>query len=98
MKGLLWGVPVQKHYIILNVTDFVTGKSPFKYLGVPLSSRKLNIHQYQPIIDKIVIKVVHWTTKLMSYAGRYVNSKCVVCCYYLLGTDVSNAKKSDQAY
>jgi hypothetical protein len=43
---------------------------PFKYLGVPLSSRKLTVHQCRPLIDKIVAKIRHWTAKLLSYAGR----------------------------
>lgn len=55
---------------ILTTRGFEEGLLPFKYLGVPLSSRKLNINQCQPLIDKIVARINHWTANLLSFAGR----------------------------
>lgn len=40
------------------------------YLGVPLSTNKLSIVQWKPLIDEIVAKISSWTTKKLSYAGR----------------------------
>ncbi|XP_040872094.1 uncharacterized protein [Glycine max] len=53
-----------------RITDFAEGKLPVRYLGVPLSCKRLTIQQYMPLIDKIVDRVKHWTSKLLSYAGR----------------------------
>ncbi|XP_058748415.1 uncharacterized protein LOC131621393 [Vicia villosa] len=55
---------------LLQITGFQSGELPFKYLGVPLSCRKLSIQQCLPLIDRIVGKIKHWTTKILSYAGR----------------------------
>ncbi|XP_058751357.1 uncharacterized protein LOC131624435 [Vicia villosa] len=55
---------------ILRTTQFVEGKLPVRYLGVPLSSRKIYIAQCQPLIDKMTMRIQHWSVKLLSYAGR----------------------------
>ncbi|XP_058727545.1 uncharacterized protein LOC131599062 [Vicia villosa] len=56
---------------VLQINGFSTGIIPFKYLGVPLSSRKLTIHHCGPLVHRILAKIQHWTARLLSYAGRY---------------------------
>lgn len=51
---------------ILKEMGFVLSELPFKYLGIPLSTKKLSLLQWQPLIDKITT----WTAKKLSYAGR----------------------------
>ena len=51
-------------------TSFSKGELPFRYLGVPLSSKKLSISQCQPLIDKIMGRINTWTNKFLSYAVR----------------------------
>ncbi|CAJ2669420.1 unnamed protein product [Trifolium pratense] len=55
---------------IKKVTSFVEGSLPFKYLGVPLTSKKLFIHHYMPLVDRIVEHIRTWSAKLLSHAGR----------------------------
>ncbi|XP_058782985.1 uncharacterized protein LOC131657628 [Vicia villosa] len=55
---------------IMQTTGFNVGQLPFRYLGVPLSSKKLSLNYYLPLIDKILSKIHHWSTKLLSFAGR----------------------------
>lgn len=55
---------------ILNTFGWSKGELPFKYLGVPLSSRKLTVIQCQPLIKKILNRIDCWASKLLSYAGR----------------------------
>ncbi|XP_058783911.1 uncharacterized protein LOC131658659 [Vicia villosa] len=71
---------------IMNITGFNVGQLPFRYLGVPLSSKKLSLNYYLPLIDKILSKVHHWSTKLLSYAGRVqlVNAVSFAVANYLL--------------
>ncbi|XP_019264507.1 PREDICTED: uncharacterized protein LOC109242131 [Nicotiana attenuata] len=63
---------------ILNYLGFVQGELPFKYLGVPLSSKKIALIQWQPLIDRITGKISSWTTKKLSYAGRIQLVKSVI--------------------
>ncbi|KAH0685676.1 hypothetical protein KY284_016229 [Solanum tuberosum] len=64
------GVSVEMQKVILQNTGFVKELLPFRYLGVPLSSRKLSVGQCQPLIDKILGRITTWTVKFLSYAGR----------------------------
>lgn len=63
---------------ILKVSGMVEGKLPFKYLGVPLSSQKLNVVQWQPLVHKILQRITCWAAKLLTYAGRVQLIKSVL--------------------
>ncbi|XP_058783305.1 uncharacterized protein LOC131657981 [Vicia villosa] len=69
-KVFFGGTTLQEQVDILRISGFSEGKLPFKYLRVPISSRKLSINQCQPLIDKMLAKIQHWSVKLLSYAGR----------------------------
>ncbi|XP_015077353.1 uncharacterized protein LOC107021245 [Solanum pennellii] len=43
---------------------------PFKYLGVPLSTKKMSVMQWHPLIDRILARINSWTARELSYAGR----------------------------
>ena len=55
---------------IKHITAFQEGSLPFRYLGVPLTGKKLSVNHYMSLIDKIVARITHWSAKLLSYAGR----------------------------
>lgn len=55
---------------MINCLGFVQGALPFKYLGVPLDSKRLHINQYLPLIEKIAARVKCWSAKFISYDGR----------------------------
>ncbi|CAK8569333.1 unnamed protein product [Lathyrus sativus] len=46
------------------------GDLPFRYLGVPLTCKWLSTHHYTSLVDRIVSRIRHWSSKLLSYAGR----------------------------
>jgi hypothetical protein len=56
-KVYFGGVPALEQKKIVTATSFSVGTIPFKYLGVPLSSRKLTVHQCRPLVDKKVAKI-----------------------------------------
>ncbi|XP_049378189.1 uncharacterized protein LOC125842966 [Solanum stenotomum] len=64
------GVPDQVKLNILQHSGFGCGEFPFKYLGVPLSTKKLTIMQWSPLVNKIIARISSWTAKKLSYAGR----------------------------
>ncbi|XP_019256440.1 PREDICTED: uncharacterized protein LOC109234848 [Nicotiana attenuata] len=63
---------------IMQDMHFTIGEMSFKYLGIPLSSRKLSIHQCLPLVEKIITRVQCWTTKFLSYSGRVQLIKSVL--------------------
>ncbi|XP_058725513.1 uncharacterized protein LOC131596790 [Vicia villosa] len=76
--NLFWGVDDDTINQIQQETDFAIGNMPFKYLGVPLTSKKLTIFQCQPLIEKMLTRLRHWSTRLLSYARRTQLLKSVI--------------------
>lgn len=62
----------------MNIVGIKEGVLPVKYLGVPLTSKKLHLHQWQPLIDKITARMSVWTARFLSYAGRLQLIKSIV--------------------
>lgn len=69
-KSIFGGCIVEDQHIIQQEIGFVIGNMSFKYLGVPLASRKLTINMCQPLIDKMMSRLNHWSTRLLTYVGR----------------------------
>ncbi|KAH1199162.1 putative ribonuclease H protein [Glycine max] len=63
---------------IQQISSYEEGQLPVRYLGVPLTSKKLNIKYYLPLIDKITTRIRHWTSKLLSIAGRVQMVNCTI--------------------
>ncbi|XP_019267527.1 PREDICTED: uncharacterized protein LOC109244828 [Nicotiana attenuata] len=55
---------------ILHLLGFPKGELPFKYLGIPLSTKKISLLQWKPLINKMVARISSWIAKKLSYAGR----------------------------
>ncbi|XP_058732951.1 uncharacterized protein LOC131604537 [Vicia villosa] len=55
---------------IMKITGLCKGNLPFRYLGIPLSSKKLSNNQCLVLVDCIVAKLSHWSSHMLSYAGR----------------------------
>lgn len=56
------------------VVSLLVGTLPFKYLGVPSASRKLNFSRCKCkckiLVDKITARAQTWMAKSLSYGGR----------------------------
>jgi len=64
---------------------------PCKYLGLPLSLKKLTRAQLQPLIEKVAGRLPGWKADLMSRAGRatYVQSVLTsILIYYAIALDL----------
>lgn len=72
------GVSENSKQEIVNTLGFNIGTLSFKYLGVPLATKKLHINAYMPLIEKITAKIMCWSAKLLSYAGRVQLIKAVL--------------------
>uniref|UniRef100_A0A1U7YVC8 Uncharacterized protein LOC104248562 n=1 Tax=Nicotiana sylvestris TaxID=4096 RepID=A0A1U7YVC8_NICSY len=79
-KSVLYIAGVTKEFkkMILEEMQFILGELPFKYLGVPLSSKKLTVQQCMPLIEKITSRINCWTAELLSYSGKLQLLKSVI--------------------
>lgn len=71
-------VPMDIQQQILHSLGLSVGSLPFRYLGVPLSAKKLSVAQCQPLLNKMLAKVNHWIAKFLSYAERLQLIKSVM--------------------
>ena len=54
------------------------GTLPIRYLGMPLTTKTLTPLDYEPLIDKIRRRMLCWSNKTLSFAGRLQLIKTVV--------------------
>lgn len=54
------------------------GVLPISYLGLPLTTKTLTRHDYEPLIDKVRKRLLSWANKSLSYAGRLQLIKSVI--------------------
>ena len=64
------GVQQEVKQQIMQQLGYRMDEIPFKYLGVPLSSKKMSVMQWYPLIEKIMARINSWTARKLSYAGR----------------------------
>ncbi|XP_074301310.1 uncharacterized protein LOC141632687 [Silene latifolia] len=53
-----------------SVHGFFQGKSGVRYLGLPLNTARTTVDMYGILVNKIQASIQHWSSKLLSYAGR----------------------------
>lgn len=78
---LFGGVQSGDRTKILQVLDYSQGDLPFKYLGVPLSSKKLTLIQWQPLMDPGLPRNYHMQEGFSLSRQRYLGCKRTGHCY-----------------
>jgi hypothetical protein len=63
---------------MVNLLGFSIGSTPFTYLGASIFKGKPKSAYFQPITDKIRLKLANWKAALLSIAGRIQLVKSVV--------------------
>lgn len=54
---------------IPQTLEFTKGEMPFRYLGIPLSIKRLSTIQCKSLLDKMLAKIKSYTTRYLSYVG-----------------------------
>lgn len=54
------------------------GTLPIRYMGFPLTTKTLSRHDYEPLIDKVHSRMLTWSNKSISFAGRLLLIKTVI--------------------
>ncbi|XP_039071280.1 uncharacterized protein LOC120218411 [Hibiscus syriacus] len=72
------GISPRNLEVIHCISGFKQSHLPVRYLGVPLITKKLSDIDCQPLLDKIKLRLYHWSSKMLSYAGRLELIKTVM--------------------
>jgi hypothetical protein len=57
---------------IANILNCANGKMPMRYLGFPISDRKLRMEAFGGVVDKMRKRLQPWKGKHLSSGGRLV--------------------------
>lgn len=55
-----------------------TESLPVRYLGLPLTTKSMTRSDYEPLIDQIRTRLLSWSSRSLSYAGRLHLIKTVI--------------------
>ncbi|KAL2903893.1 hypothetical protein RDABS01_002603 [Bienertia sinuspersici] len=72
---------------ICEKTCFNKGSEPFKYLGVPICSRKISRNDCEQLFHRMTANIRRWQTRHISFAGRLqlVNAILMsICTFWML--------------
>lgn len=64
------GISEEERSRILMNFPFAVGELHVCYLGLPLMTQAMGMHDYLPLIEKLQGKINIWTSRFFSYAGR----------------------------
>lgn len=65
------GMPSDLMLQLSSVMELRLGTLPIGYLGVPFISGKLSQTDRIPLIDKITVRISSWSSRFLSFAGRF---------------------------
>ncbi|XP_056688646.1 uncharacterized protein [Spinacia oleracea] len=64
------GMPETEVQRILVMTGFSKGSFPFRYLGLPICSKKIRVGECEKIVENMCARIKIWSSRNMSFAGR----------------------------
>lgn len=56
--------------VLSDLSGFRCGEFPTRYLGLPLSPKRISAATLQPFVDRITAKLHSWPVKVLSFAGK----------------------------
>lgn len=63
-------MPKQELEDVCEAKGYQKGTLPFRFLGVPISAKKLSSLDCEVLVDKMTARIRTWSLRNMSYAGR----------------------------
>ncbi|XP_018443605.1 uncharacterized protein LOC108815528 [Raphanus sativus] len=65
--------------VLSDLSGFRRSEFPTRYLGLPLSPKRISAATLQPFVDRITSKLHSWTVKFLSFAGKVTMIYSVIC-------------------
>ncbi|KAL2922946.1 LINE-1 reverse transcriptase-like protein [Bienertia sinuspersici] len=66
------GMKDQEVQNVLNESGFKRGAIPFRYLGVPICSKRISAAECEGLVDKMTARIRIWSSRHISFAGRSI--------------------------
>lgn len=66
----LSGVESSIKAAFLEASHLREGELPFRYLGIPMHHKSLQVAKYRPLVQKLQQRINNWATRKLSYVGR----------------------------
>lgn len=63
---------------IFTQFSFSSGQLPVKYVGLPLLTKRMTVHDYMPLVEKVRKIMKSWTERFLSHACRLQLIKSVI--------------------
>ena len=73
-----FGFPVEELDGFAQILAMPIEGLPIQYLGVPLVDRRLRLHDWHPVFEKVEMRLGGWQACLLSRGGRLVLLKAVL--------------------
>lgn len=64
------GIPDSDIQRIVQASGFTRSMLPFRYLWVPICSKKISVSQFGVLVDKITARIKTWSSRNLSYTIR----------------------------
>ncbi|XP_062119366.1 uncharacterized protein LOC133833125 [Humulus lupulus] len=64
------GIPEPEVDRVLDISRFTRSYLPFRYLGIPICSKKISATECTSILEKMTGRIRLWSTRNLSYMGR----------------------------
>ena len=75
----MFGVSEARQIEIANMLNCKTGSLPLKYMGFPISDKKLLVKVFDSVVNKLKSKLQPWKGKHLSYGGRLILTNSSMC-------------------
>ncbi|KAM6568714.1 hypothetical protein CsatB_016699 [Cannabis sativa] len=66
------GMPEAEIQRVVQISGFTRSSVPFKYLGIPICSKRISKAECNILVDKMTARIKIWSTRHISFAGRAV--------------------------